>query len=904
MPETIELASQIQQLDGDWTVVNKDWAAPPVQPQSSPPFVGRGNEINRLTQLLALSAAGQGQLALISGEPGIGKSRLVEETAIVARQQGCQLLIAHCYQVEQSMPYQPLIDLLSQVMARDASWQRLDPIWLRELVVLVPEMGAAAAASTAAANLADEPDENRQVRLVQAFSHFFAGQADRQKLLLIIEDLHWADAATLQCLHYFARHIDQTPIMLIFTFRADSLSTDADLASTLHSLQRISHATFLSLARLVETDTTALLAQTTDTARFADRLGHWLYKETAGNPFFLISMLQSIREEGLLDAADETDWQTLSQTDPDLLLPQSIRESVLERLRRLSQFDRDCLEWMAVYGRPLTFSTLHDISQQSQMTLLNSLENLVVRQLLFELAGQYDFNHEKIREVVYSDLGAARRGLYHQSIADVLESSVRLSASPEMAANLAYHFERGGNSEKSLTYWMQAGNYALDAYAYSQAARHFERALALSDQPAARMDAYLGLGRSVILQDDHAAAAAIIGQGLSLAERYKDDSRRAKLMYVQAQNASREHRPDGGKPEVEAALEAAEQAGDDYHLAQNLLLLTEVHESRGDLSSAFETASRAQLVSKRLDDYQLQARTLLEIGFQRALRADFDQSANAARKGLKLLTESDDLESIAYAWNILGRALGGRGDYGPALDAFDHSLDAAQKSGDRYLIAQVFNMRGWLHRELGDYDNALAFDEEGVEYARRWNKPSPEISARLNVCLDLLHLGDPKRALRLLEGIDNQVTAGNFGFHSWRWRLRLLYGRGLCCLTLNQPQEVLELAEEGLQKAEQDGIHKYAALNYELKGLALSELGEMAEAVSSLGTAVDLADNIHCQPVRRASRHKLAALYRQTGFEQEAENASAEAARITQEIAATIDDDVLRDTFLRAALPR
>jgi tetratricopeptide (TPR) repeat protein len=669
----------------------------------------------------------------------------------------------------------------------------------------------------------------------------------------------------------------------------------------LHSLRRDAHVTSLPLARLTEKDTTALLLQTADTAPYADRLSHWLYQETDGNPFFFISLLQQLREDGLLDDAAKTDWQALARTDPTLTLPDAIRDLVRDRLQRLPQAEREALDWMAVYGRRLDFSTLQAISHQPQMTLLNAVEQLGQRQLLVETSGQYDFDHNKIREVVYYDLSAARRGLYHRQIAETLDA---VPPSPDKASLLAHHFERGGENEKALAYWMQAGKHALDTYAYQQTARHYERALALTDQPAAQMDAYLGLGRAFLLLDDHKAATAVIRQGLHLAERYGDDFRRARLLYVQAQNASRQHRSDGGKPEVEAALVAAEQAGDDYHSAQSLLLLTEVHESSGDLSSALETATRAQIVSSKLNDNQLEARILVELGFLRAQRADFDQAVDAAEQGLRLLAKTDDRNAIAYAWNILGRALGGRGNYGRALDAFHHSQEEAQIIGDRLLLAQAFNMRGWLHRELGDYETGLKFDEEGVDLAQRWGKPSPEISARLNVCLDELHLGDPVRALVLLDEIEVQIKDGSFGFHNWRWRLRLLHARGLCFLALDEPAKALTMAEEGLLLAETAVIRKYIALNHEMKGVAISELGKMDEAISELKTAISLADAIQYQPIRWAGRHQLVKLYHQNGLEQEAKNTSSEAEHIIQTIATSLEDENLRVTFLNAALPQ
>jgi len=901
MPETAELAHQIKLLEGDWRPETEIWTISTPQSPTASPFVGRGNEIELFTRLLTHTVAGQGQVALISGEPGIGKSRLVQETTALACRQAFFLLSVHCYQVEQTMPYQPVIDLVRQVMVRDDRWQQLAPVWLRELAVLAPETGEVVVAVMADVPPIDEPDENRQGRLFQAIFHLIANHADQHKLLLVVEDIHWADPATMQCLHYLACHISRVPITLIFTLRGESHSTDADLIVMLHSLRRQAHVTSLSLARLTKADVTALLEQTADTAPYADRLSHWLHRETDGNPFFLISTLQSVREEGMLDVATETEWHALAGKGQSLALPDAIRDSVRDRLQRLPQAEREALDWMAVYGRGLDFSTLQTISHQSQMTLLNAVEQLVERQLLVETTGQYDFDHNKIREVVYYDLSAARRGLYHRQIAETLEA---MSPSPDMASILAHHFERGDEDEKALVYWMRAGKHALDTYAYQQSTLHYERVLALTDQPAAQMDAYLGLGRAFILLDDHKTATAVIWQGLHLSEDYGDDARRARLLFAQAQNASRQHRSDGGKHEVEAALVAAEQAGDDYYLAQSLLLFTEVHESSGDLSGALDTATRAQMVSSKLNDNLLEARALVEIGFLHTQRAEFIEAASAAKQGLKLLAETDDRNAIAYAWNILGRALGGRGEYGRALDAFHRCQEEAQIVSDRYLLAQVFNMRGWLHRELGDFKTALKFDQEGVEVARRWGKPSPEISARLNVCLDVLHLGDPERAMVMLDEIEAQIDAGSFGFHSWRWRLRLLHARGMCFLALDEPAMALATVESVLPLAETNVIPKYVALNHELKGMALAELGNMDEAINELETAISLADTIHYQPIRWAGRQRLAKLYQQIGRERQEENSSSVADQIIQTIAALIEDDSLRRAFLKMAVPQ
>ena len=418
------------------------------------------------------------------------------------------------------------------------------------------------------------------------------------------------------------------------------------------------------------------------------------------------------------------------------------------------------------------------------------------------------------------------------------------------------------------------------------------------------MDAYLGLGSTLTLLDDHKAAADVIQQGLHLAESDSFDTRRAKLLYANAQNASRQHPSDGGKREVEAALLAAKHADNDYYLAQSLLLLTEVHESSGNLNSALETAAEAQIVSNQLDDNQLEARALVEMGFLYAQLAEFDDAAKAAKRGLELLENTDDHNAIAYTWNILGRALGGRGDYSDALAAFQFSQREAEKVGDRYLLAQAPNMRGWLYRELGDCENGQKFDQEGIVLSRKWGKSSPEISARLNLCLDVLCLGNPERALDMLDKIETQIDAGEFGFHQWRWRLRMLHARGSCFLDLDAPSKALALAEEGLQLAQTNLARKYIALNHQLRGSALAEMGKIDNAITAIEAAVSLADTIQYQPIRWSSRYQLADLYYQTGYEQKSRRTSSEARVIIYGIADAIEDESLKQKFINVALPK
>ncbi len=887
-PETSNLFHQIQRRQVAGVDENK------VYPRSvsthisthslrQTPFVGRAREYGQLTAMVNQANQGNGCVVFVGGEPGIGKSRLIRETAMFAGKEGFTTLFVHSYQVEQAMLYQPLVDLVRHI---NETWPEqiagLPTVWLREIAALVPEIAGTA---TGQAIVPAQTDENQQGRLFQAIVHLLSAIAGENGLMLNVDDIHWADTATLQFLHYLARRVSGERMLLACTYRHEEVTADEHLAALIHHLQREPHVTFISLNRLSSTDIDELLGalETVPTT-----WSEWLYGETSGNPFFLVSILQLLQEQGDLGKTAPADILSTKIT-----LPEAIQESVRGRLRQTTQLEQQVLGWMAVFGRNFSFATLQAITGQSQLDLLEVVESLLQRQLWQETTDGYDFSHHKIREVVYHDLSGARRVVYHGQIAEMLAQSAE-----DRPALLAHHFERAGNTGQALAYWLRAGEKALDAYALQQAVRHYERALALAEGAVDEMDAYEGLGRAFMLLDEVAQATTVLQQGIQLAEAQEDDSRYARLLFARAQLANRQHKVTANY--VRAALSAAERAGDLALVAQNLLLLTEIYEGQGVLDNALATITRAQTISDELGDVHLAARIRNEIGFVHTQRGEFAEAIDIVKQALEPLAQLEDRMSLAYSWNLLGRAYGGYGDYQQAIKSFQRSRVEAGAVGDGYLIVQTPNMLGWLYRELCAFEQALQFDQEGVAVAQEWAKEPPEVSARLNICLDVLHLGEPDRALGMLDQIQERIDAGVFGFHAWRWRLRILHARGLCLLAINQPAAVLSLMEEGLTLAESATVRKYTALYHGLTGLALARLERTADAISELETAVQLADAIHYQPLCWQGRAHLAALYIDVERPQDAKTSLTVAHQVIRHIADHLTDEILRNTFLNA----
>ncbi|MDO8249254.1 MAG: AAA family ATPase, partial [Rhodoferax sp.] len=432
------------------------------------PFVGRNNEYGQFLGLVARLTAGTGQVVLIEGEAGIGKSRLMHEVVSYAQQRALPTLVTNCYEIERAIAYQPVIDLATQACATasEARLRRITPILLAEIATLVPAM------ATRLGDLqplsADFPAA-RQARLFHALVQLFDALAQDRQLIVMIDDIQWADDASLQFLHFFARQIASRPVLLACAYRDEELDNNERLASVLESLRREPYTRHMALARFGPGDTESLLERLNDPKLSAPDLAARLHRETDGNPFFLWSILHSLSEgdNAVSDAAS-------------LPLPDALRDSVRGRLARVPHDDRPLLDVAAVLGRRFDFETLLALTRAPEERFLNTIESLVKRRLLREdqEGGFYDFSHDKVREVVYRDIGLARRVLLHRAVAEMLEQHPTSSVH-ERDARLAEHYERGNVWPKALHYLNLAAENAQKLFAMRESLQWFDRAVAL-----------------------------------------------------------------------------------------------------------------------------------------------------------------------------------------------------------------------------------------------------------------------------------------------------------------------------------------------------------------------------------------------------------------------------------------
>ncbi|MGA8031433.1 MAG: AAA family ATPase [Casimicrobiaceae bacterium] len=644
------------------------------------PFVGRGNEYGLLIGLVARLTAGTGHTILIEGEPGIGKSRLLREVARYTHAQDLTTLATNCYEIERAMPYQPVIDLVTRALDRvsDATLRALAPVSLAELAALVPEVGER---FPDLPRLSNDFPEARQARLSRAVDQLIEAARGGRPAVLMVDDIQWADDASAQVLHFLARHAARRPVMVIYAYRDEAVDSDERFAQLVESFRRDSHARRMPLARLGFADTERLVATLADANLDAPDLAERLHRETEGNPFFLMSILQSLIE-------GETHLEP-RVNEASGLLPDALRAAVRVRLAHVPKTIRPILETAATLGRRFDFDTLLDVTREPETPLLDAVETLVKRRLLREEpeGGVYDFCHDKLREVVYSDIGGARRRLLHQSVAESMER-LNENATHERAAQLAEHYERAHVWPKALHYLILAGEHSQALFAMRDALHWLDRAVALSEAHPESLDACQRLA----LYERRGAARTQAGQ------------------------------TQGAVADIRRVIAAARASGDREKTRDALIQLGMAYRRADAYDEASACLTEALAESRAMDDERHAADTLYHLGTVAWSTGQNDQAIRFHQQAVDICERTACVDLVAVqAWHGRGEAHFANAEPVAAIACYTRSIELARGLGDRSYESENLMMIGHAcigTKGLGDYPRATANFEAALDIAR------------------------------------------------------------------------------------------------------------------------------------------------------------------------------------------
>lgn len=657
------------------------------------PVVGRAHELDVLASAYTRAREGGG-VVVLEGEAGIGKTRLAESFLEDVRSGGASILVGRCYEGESNLAYSAIADAVRAALAQTHIREQLQSIpdqLMSEAVRLVPELAAARPGlpppivDTAGAG----------TRLVEGLRQVVLAILRGPALgVLFLDDLQWADEASLQLVGSIVRRLREEPALVLVTWRGE--------ASTQHGLQRLlamarhaGAATVLTLPRLGAEDVAELVRGRLDPADVPAGLASTLFQRTEGVPILITAYLDLF----------------VSGAPSEDVVPTSIRELLWARLEGLSELARQILATAAVIGHSFYFETLRDAGGRGENETVAALDELLARRLVREVDGErgalrFDFTHDQLRRVVYQEMSLVRRRLLHRRIAEALtrDGPGRLHSD---LAQVATHYQFAGQDQFAAEYFRQAGERARTLYANAEALAHFQSALALGHPDPAKLHETMG----DLLTPTGSYAAALTSYDLAAARATQDCL--GVIERKQASLYARQGTWDLSESHFHAALNATAQA-DMAERARILAAWSSMAHRQGEADRAWTMAQQALEAAAAANDPHTLAECHNLMGLLSRHRGVLDEAAHHIQSSLDLATGAGDLGIRVAALNNLALLRVATGQREDALELLDAALGICRRLGDRHEEAALLTNMADVLQASGRTDAALARLKEAV----------------------------------------------------------------------------------------------------------------------------------------------------------------------------------------------
>jgi DNA-binding winged helix-turn-helix (wHTH) protein/predicted ATPase len=820
-------------------------------------MVGRERELTSLLSGLDDAASGRGRLFLISGEPGVGKTRIADEVAAAADAKRMAILVGHCSEHDEAVAYLPFVEILEDFVDREPN-----PDVLRaalgdqgpELARLIPKLKSILPELPPPLDL---PPTQARRHLFNCFFDFVARIASERPTLMILEDLHWADDSTLSLLDHLTQRLSDLPLMVIGTYRDAEVNVTHELAKTLEDLFRGRLASGVRLKGLPRDEVAAMLSSLSGKSPPAAVVGE-IFSETEGNPFFVEELFRYLEEENrLYDSAGQ--FRSALEIG-ELDAPPSVKLVVARRLARLTDLTQRMLATAAVIGRFFSFEILQASCDADADSILERVEEAEKAGLVFSVAdspkARFEFSHELIRQAVLAGLSAARRQRLHLEVAEAIERTCAAGSGSTFAGSLddhitelAHHYAHSANTWQAVKYLHLAGEQAAACWAMVEAERHYMTALKLLDElPETPERDRRELALQILLGS---AAAAVKGIGAPERER-----------------------------SLLRARDLSQRLGEQSHVFPVLWQLFHFHAQRGELQTAREYAEHALAVAESQCDAVMLAGARTALGVCLFYIGDFA----ACRRQFELALAQDipsqkrwyfgerGFDALAGALSALAEGILGYPDRCCVGVGEVVKRARTQSSLHDLVFALVAYGRG--HLLAGSPSSAQSLAEETITLSETHGYVERAALGKCVRGVALTRQGEVKEGITcILQGLsDYSATGGRLGQSEFYSALAAAFGKA------GRTQEGLEAVDLGLAMGRDGGESFYRGELYRIRGelIQIEDPAHPHEVERLFRTAIDTASGQQARSFELRATTSLARLLAKQGHRDEARTMLAE----------------------------
>ena len=702
-------------------------------------FIGRKKEMKEIKDHLEESIKGNGRLILIIGETGIGKTRLLEELGRYAQSKNVLYLKGKCLYQENAEPYLPFIEAFGEYIPRDIEIGEddgraliggtYDEQFSLGILPISQKVTTPGPVETQLLNIWEERD-----RLFESLYRIVIDISEQRPLLFVLDDLQWADDSSLQLLHYLARNIRNSRVLMCVSYSPEDIEENGGkshpLSETIRRMRIEKLFSEIRLNRFDENCTAIMIESLVGKRGLPSEFIQTLYNESEGNPYFIEEVLRSLVNEGLIDV-DSYNWIPKIDTS-QIRIPSTINDVIARRIDRLENGTKAILKLASVVGNSFTFDILYRISNASEEEVVDAIDASIAANIIHEDTispdERYKFDHAIIRQIIYNSLSKSRRRLIHKKIGYITEelSKDRIN---DVVYCLAHHFYEGKDIKKALFYAGKAGKKAKAAYAPEDAIRYYQMVLKIlcemeenHDNLVKKLNVVAELGDINNTIGKWERSLGYYNEALRLSEKLKDDKEKARAYRSLGHVRQNKGEYDQALKDFKLGLEISEEIDDVQGKADTYRGMGRVFWRKGELRKAIEYFKMSLKLTEKIEDEKLMATTCIELGNVYSEIGDWEKAIEYQTNSLKLLKKLKNYYEIGRSHNNIGVTYARKGDIEKAIEHYEKSIDFSDRTGNVRMSGWALFNAGEAYARIGKFEKALELCDKSLAIFERLNE--------------------------------------------------------------------------------------------------------------------------------------------------------------------------------------
>ncbi len=707
-------------------------------------IVGREDELSRINDVINRTADGSMRAICISGEIGIGKTRLVHEVVKESENEDITFLESNLSATTRSIPYYPFREVVRSVFRKEGreSIAEIPQAFLIELTKIIPELSDELVELDKSIFMLDK------FRLYEGIRRFLELQASNSPLIVCLDNIHWADDSSLELFHYLVRAMRESPVFFFFIYRIEEAKSES-FRRVMQSMDREKLYDWIELEPLEPFEVAQMLSLMVDISP-SPKLNAFIYRETGGNPFFIEELMKSMETN---DAFISNKTELSFIESKEIVIPHLVKGVVNRKMGMMSSNSRELLEYAAVIGREFNFTLLREVTGMNEGHLFDLMDEILGMRLLKEIEGErYCFSEDVIRETIYQQIHKIKSKKYHRIVGEAL-LNLHAECVENVVEELAYHYYLCNDNDKVIEYGMIAADRAKNTYANRDAIKFYCRVLECLKESGME-------GRElkeIEILKKRAAVLDLVGENEMAIEDLREAVKNTQVLGEKKLEADclidlcrvyfgLSHYDDTIEM-AEKALEIYRELNDEQGEMGGLNCIGIANWYLGEFKSALKLYQSSLTIAEKTGDKKFEAMILGNQSIIFWNLGEYSKSLKYYLRSLEITKTLGDIGTEATALNNIGLIYGDLGDNTKAKECYERSLKLSAEMGARKLEASTLNNIGILSVVSGEYAEAIKYYEASVNISIETGTRKIEAMTRNNIGVLYCNLGDYSRSL-------------------------------------------------------------------------------------------------------------------------------------------------------------